>query len=68
VADNEVLGELLEDGKPLRVQCELDFRRFPPIPRATLLAMAPVCKGVLGQTRLRKVAEALRGRLGLASG
>jgi len=35
---------------------------------ATLLAMAPVGKGVLGQRRLRKVAEALRGRLGLAPG
>jgi len=35
VGDNEVLGELLEDGKTLRVECELDCRRFPQIPRAT---------------------------------
>jgi len=29
VVGDEVLGELFEDGKALRVECELDFRRFP---------------------------------------
>ena len=100
-------------GKTVRVKCEIDFRRFPPIPRATkqfeklydgrsavervngrlrlfwgvddgnvtgarrfharvavvmlvhvtlaaLLASTPNRKGVLGQTRLQKVSEALR--------
>ena len=108
-------------GKTVRVKCELDQRRFPPIPRATkqferlykgrtavervnarlkifwgaddgnvtgaprfhaqvavlmlahvglatLLAMAPRQGGVLGQTRLTAVAQALRGKLGPASG
>jgi len=105
-------------GKTVRVKCEIDLRRFPPIPRATkkferlyrgrgavervnarlrlfwgvddgnvtgarrfharvgvvmvvhiglavLLAAVPKRRGVLGQTRLRKVAEALRHRVGL---
>ncbi|MEK6778945.1 MAG: transposase [Candidatus Deferrimicrobiota bacterium] len=110
-----------EYGKTVRVKCELDLRRFPPIPRATkqferlykgrtavervnarikifwgaddgnvtgaprfhahvatlmlvhiglatLLAMAPRHAGVLGQTRLTAVAQALREKLALASG
>jgi hypothetical protein len=39
-----------------------------PIALATLLAMAPREGGVLGQTRLSAVAQALRKKVGLASG
>jgi len=108
-------------GKTVRIKCELDLRRFPPIPRATkqferlyrgrtavervngrikifwgaddgnvtgaprfhahvavvmlvhialatLLATAPRQGGVLGQTRLSAVAEALRKKLGMTPG
>jgi len=48
VADNEVLGELLEDGKTLRVKCELDFPRFPPDPAGHAPGHGPRAQGRAG--------------------
>ena len=48
-------------GMTVRVKEEWDLRRFPPIPRATLLAGAPRVKpGTLGRMRLGPVQQALR--------